>query len=237
MRPARGLIVANNASVPEASAKILQVLEGGVASNTVVSAGGTACASTGGVLSDGVAYTGSVWARNGGTVSNFNIEGDARALVYSGGVWSGGVFSGTNECDNYDPAGGGLFRDITLKAGTLVGARFAGNLADTIRVEGGALHIQRGGSGANITQFGGGFYVSGSGTARSYASALSIQGGNCYLTNLADVENVNVMNNGTLRISGNCTATGITMTGGNVIMSGAAIAAAANTISDRKSVG
>ena len=78
--------------------------------------------------------------------------------------------------------------------------RFAGNLADTIRVEGGGLHIQRGGSGANITQVGGTVNVSGSGNARSYVSGLYVQGGTCTLTTLADLENVQVTA-GLLKIS------------------------------------
>ena len=187
-----GLIVASNASVPEASARVVYVLEGGVASNATVSTGGNIYASNGGLVSDGVASAGAITARNGGTVSNVNVEGAARAFIYSGGVWSGGVISGTGENDNYDTLGGGIMRGVTIKAGTVVGARFAGNLADTIRVEGGGLHIQRGGSGANITQVGGNVYISGSGAARSYVSGLYIQGGTCALNALADVENVTV---------------------------------------------
>ena len=195
-----GLIVASNASVPEASARVVYVLEGGVAANATVSTGGNIYASNGGLVSDGVASAGAITARNGGTVSNVNVEGAARAFIYSGGVWSGGVISGTGENDNYDTLGGGIMRGVTIKAGTVVGARYAGNLADTIRVEGGGLHIQRGGSGANITQVGGTVNVSGSGNARSYVSGLYVQGGTCTLTTLADVENVQVTD-GLLKIS------------------------------------
>ena len=133
-----GLIVANSTYVPEASARILHVLEGGVANDVTVGSAGVFYVSNGGVIQGGVAPIGSCVASRGGTVSNFNIEGTARALVYSGAVWSGGVISGTGENDNYDANGGGIMRGVTLKAGTLVGARFAGNLADTIRVD---LHL------------------------------------------------------------------------------------------------
>jgi hypothetical protein len=120
------LIVANSANVPTASARVVHLRTDGVADNATVSTGGNIYASNGGVVSDGVASAGAITARNGGMVSNFNIEGAARAFIYSGGVFSGGVISGTGENDNYDTLGGGIIRGVTLKKGTLVGARCAG---------------------------------------------------------------------------------------------------------------
>ena len=117
-------------------------------------AGSTVISGLKAVAVGGTIAGGKITVSIGGVASNVNIEGAARAWVESSAVWSGGVISGTGENQAYDAKGGGIFRGVTLQKGALV-IRWAGNLADTIQVDGGTLYIQSGGSGANITQNGG----------------------------------------------------------------------------------
>ncbi|MBQ6352017.1 MAG: hypothetical protein IJJ28_01955, partial [Lentisphaeria bacterium] len=155
-----GLIVAAQASVPEASAATVTVLNGGTASNCVVSTGGglrTWAADGTGLLDTVTVYDGTLFVRSAGNTG--------RNLTFSGGtgylqdgatmtdvnIYGGTLSAYTGTLENAKLYGGNLyaifdstgmvFSNTTVYGGTFI-VRKLNNSAVDVTLSGGVAHLQ-----------------------------------------------------------------------------------------------